>query len=107
MFIGVYTNDNFDTSNFNIYYKCSDGYKAWYSDTFSPETNIIGILDLQVKGNTYAEKKAYAEDLAIEYQLHYASYSWSYSELAVLSDYFEKIGKRYGLLKVFRENAIC
>ena len=104
MFIGVYELDG--VVNYGIYYK-NGGYDIWFKETFSPETNIIGVLDLQVKGKNYAEKKAYAEDLAKEYQLYYADYSWSYGELAEIQGYFEKIGKRYGLLKVFKENAIC
>lgn len=107
MFIGVYTNDNFNTTNFNIYYKCGAGYEAWYKDTFSPATDIIGVLDFTIKGNTYEEKKDYLEDLAKEYQLYYSQYSWSYGELAEICDYFNKMGKRYGLLGVFRENGIC
>ena len=31
----------------------------------------------------------------------------SYGELAEAGEYFEKLGRRYGLLQEFRENAIC
>lgn len=62
-------------------------------------------LILCVKGKTYADKKAFLRDLAIQY-------SWfdcdglSYGELAEINAFFERNGKRYGLLEEFRENAI-
>lgn len=106
MFIGVYTLDNYNTTEYSIYYKNNNGYKAWYNDTFSPNTEIIGVLDFTIKGNNYKERKASAEDLAIEYQLHYSQYPWSYGELAEITDYFYRVGKKYGLLGVFKENGI-
>lgn len=31
----------------------------------------------------------------------------SYGELAIWQEHFERLGRRYGLLREFRENAIC
>lgn len=62
-------------------------------------------LLLRVKGKTYDARKQYLRALAVEY-------SWmdlgglSYGELAEISAFFERNGKRYGLLEEFRENAI-
>lgn len=57
---------------------------------------------------TYAQKKARARDKAIEWQLLFASNNALHmSELADYGAYFSKLGKRYGLLKEFRENGIC
>ena len=55
---------------------------------------------------TYAQKKAEAQQEAIDYQTTKATKPMSYTELAHYSDYFTKLGKRYGLLKEFRENGI-
>ena len=104
MFIGVYKLDN--KINNAIYYK-NGGWDVWHSETFSPDTEIIGILDLKVSGKTYLERQASAEDLAKEWQLYYSHYAWSWGEIATITDYFYKIGKQYGLLKEFRENGIC
>lgn len=104
MFIGVYELEN-KTYN-NIYFN-NGGWDVWHSDTFSPDTNIIGILEFKISGKTYEERKANAEDLAKEWQLYYSDYAWSWGEIATITDYFYKIGKRYGLLRVFKENAIC
>ena len=56
--------------------------------------------------NKYEIKKQQIRDKAIEYQLSSADYCYSYGELAEKCEYFSKLGKRYGLLKEFRENGI-
>ena len=55
---------------------------------------------------TYRERKEAAREEAIEYQFNFGEQSYTWSELAEATGYFEKIGKRYGLLKEFRENGI-
>jgi len=52
----------------------------------------------------YQELKAQIREKAIDWQLNFKCYS--YEELAGYQAYFEKLGKRYGLLREFRENAI-
>ena len=55
---------------------------------------------------TYAERKEAARDEAIEWQYQASEENYSYGEYAFFADYFEKLGRRYGLLKEFRENGI-
>lgn len=55
---------------------------------------------------TYYKRKEEARQKAIEWQLDFNNYSYSYEELADYVEYFYKLGKRYGLLKEFRENGI-
>ena len=111
MFIGVYELEG--KEKFNIYhYRNSDRYRVneweiWLKDTFSPNIKNIRFLDFKISGENYEERKASLEDLAKEWQSHFSQYSWSYGELAEIEDYFYKNGKRYGLLKVFKENCIC
>lgn len=105
MFIGYYELE--EKEYFDIYKKNNDGYELWYYNTFSPECKNIDILNLIVYGKTYQDKKDYLRDTAIKWQYNFASLSWSYGELAIIQDWFYKNGKRYGLLKEFRENAIC
>lgn len=61
----------------------------------------------------YQERKETARQKAIDWQLEASDWqleaseqSLSYGELAAIGDFFYKLGKRYGLLKEFRENAI-
>lgn len=55
---------------------------------------------------TYQEKKAEARQLAIDWQNDFENHKYFWSELAYYTDYFTRLGKRYGLLEEFRENGI-
>ena len=56
---------------------------------------------------TYASNKAVARQEAIDWQNDFCNHNYSYGELAEFGEHFEKLGRRYGLLKEFRENGIC
>ena len=55
---------------------------------------------------TYAERKENARQIAIDWQLNESDYPYSYGGLAILTNYFYRLGKRYGLLREFRMNGI-
>lgn len=55
---------------------------------------------------TYSEKKAKIREEAISWQYDFSNHNYSYGELAEKQAYFEKEGKKYGLIKEFRENGI-
>ena len=57
--------------------------------------------------NKYQNKKEQVREKAVMWQLENSDKCLSYEELAESSEYFSKLGKRYGLLKEFRENGIC
>lgn len=54
----------------------------------------------------YRRYKAYAEDTAIKWQNDFHNHNYAWSELAAFQDYFTRLAKRYGLVKVFKENGI-
>ena len=56
---------------------------------------------------TYEIKKEMARQEAIDWQNGVANHNYSYGELAEFGEHFEKLGRRYGLLKEFRENGTC
>lgn len=58
------------------------------------------------KCNKYQIKKYEIRQMAIEWQTEASQKNYSYGELAKFNNYFYKKGKRYGLLKEFRENGI-
>lgn len=58
------------------------------------------------KCNKYQIKKYEAREEAINWQFEASEKNYSYGELAEIESYFYKMGKRYGLLKEFKENAI-
>lgn len=57
--------------------------------------------------NKYQIGKENARQQAIDWQSDFCNHNYSWGELAYYSDYFEKLAKRYGLIKEFRENGIC
>jgi len=50
--------------------------------------------------------KGEAQSLAIEYQQWASEQDLSYGELVRYNHYFERLGRRFGLIKEFRENGI-
>lgn len=56
--------------------------------------------------NKYQQAKERARQAAISIQMTFSENSYSMSDLADFSAYFEKLGKRYGLIKEFKENGI-
>lgn len=57
-------------------------------------------------GKNYAEKKEYVRNLAIRYQQMFSESDLSYGEIFDFQCMFEELGRRYGLIREFRENAI-
>ena len=86
----------------NLYFD----YQSYFEDTFSPACEIIQIIGFKVKGESYAERKENLRNIAVEFS-HNAIFGLSYGELYHIQNFFETMGKRYGLLREFRENAIC
>jgi hypothetical protein len=55
---------------------------------------------------TYQEGKELARQAAINWQRDFENHNYSYSQLADWTLYFYKLGRKYGLIKEFRENGI-
>lgn len=77
-----------------------------------PESAIISVNVKMVESvdegkQRYLELKEMARQEAIDWQLDLGNHNYSWGELAEYQSRFEKLGKRYGLLKEFRENGIC
>lgn len=90
----------------NLYF---DNYQ-YVIDTFNPEVETLCIIPFHVHGKTYAARKESARQLAIDFQNcedGSADINLSYRELSYIQGFFERVGKKYGLLREFRENAIC
>lgn len=56
--------------------------------------------------NKYQKAKENARNKAIEWQNDFNNHNYSYGELVDFSGYFERLAKRYGLVKEFKENGI-
>lgn len=55
----------------------------------------------------YQKRKECIRAEAIDWQQTSQERNLSYDELLEAANYFEKAGRRYGLLTEFRENGIC
>lgn len=81
-------------------------WEEYHRATFSPDIETVYKIELgRVKGD-YKAKKAAIQDKAISYS-NMIFPGLSANELSYIESYFETYGKRYGLLREFRENAIC
>ena len=59
---------------------------------------------------SYNQRKEGIRNRAIDFQQGYGEFAemnYSWGEIAEWQSYFEKMGRRYGLLGEFRENGIC
>ena len=63
------------------------------------------------KDTTRAEireaKKALLRAFAIDWQASFNNFRYCWDDLADWGDFFTEMGRKYGLLREFRENGIC
>ena len=55
----------------------------------------------------YQKAKAQAREMAVEFSNNQGDMTLSWAECAEIGNKFERMGRRYGLLREFRENGIC
>lgn len=66
-----------------------------------------------VEGERPAYKRSYRSvqeilrSFAIEWQYRFGYMRYSWSDIADWQGFFEEMGRRYGLIREFRENCIC
>ena len=56
--------------------------------------------------NKYQIEKEKARNKAIEWQLDFNNHNYSWGELVYYVAYFERLAKRYGLIKEFKAEGI-
>ena len=74
------------------------------------DITVLRVLYFEINGRNYKERKNSLRDLAIDFQIENdgnTDVQLSMGEIGAASAYFERMGKRYGLLREFRENCIC
>lgn len=54
----------------------------------------------------YQKSKEEVKQFAIDWQADFSNHNYSYSELEIFQDMFSCLGRKYGLLREFRENGI-
>jgi hypothetical protein len=61
---------------------------------------------MKLKPLNKIKNKEEARQIAVEYQFWASNQSLSYSELATYGHYFELLGRKFHLIKEFKENGI-
>lgn len=107
MFFAHIKNDMVGENGGGLYAENAGGYDAYFRDTFCPATEIVSFISFHAYGKTYDERKESVRNAALDYQSACSEYCFSYSELAWIGAWFEHMGRKYGLLREFRENCIC
>ena len=102
MFLARYKTEGKEQINLYMYH----GYNDFIRETFSPDTEIITLLDFTIHGKTYQERKDSLQDIAIAYS-HTDCSGLSWLDMHFITEYFSMNGRRYGLMQEFTENAIC
>lgn len=86
--------------------KLYDRGEDYARDMFSPLVEPLTVIDFCVKGKNYRERQSSVRETAIDFQIADEG-GLSMEELGRILYWFTTQGKRYGLLKEFRENAVC
>lgn len=81
-------------------------FDIYYSASFNPDCTVTRFNFDLPSGGSYAERKAKAEQIAIDWSYAVGDTALSYGEHAAIDEFFERIGRKYGLLREFRENGI-
>lgn len=56
--------------------------------------------------NAYRKAQERARNKAVEWQIDFDNRNYSYGELVYWQSYFERLGRRFGLINEFKENGI-
>lgn len=84
-----------------------DTWDAFHADTWTPAVDVEMVWDMKAHGKSYAGRKSYIREKAIEYSNVGWSADATMNATSIIGNTFEKYGRRYGLLSEFRENGIC
>lgn len=103
MIFTISTDSRTNKTTANTFYTWHDCNVFFFSPCITQE--LVIDTDTAPAGKTYHEKKEWLQNKAIALSDYSCDISWL--EYMILQDYFFQYGKKYGLLKEFRENAIC
>ena len=82
------------------------GWEEFNKAFFNPEKELCRMIPFSVKGKTYKERQASLRDTAVEWSNAFMGGLYM-SDLANICEWFCKRGRQLGLMREFRENAIC
>ncbi len=79
----------------------------YYTEQFEPHVFII-LGEREWNGKqTRQGRKEVLRAIAQDWQIHFGEFNYSMMEIVEWTNFFETYGRKYGLLREFRENGIC
>lgn len=84
------------------YCRIFDSFEDFHRATFSPDCKIWDTAELKIKGATYRERKEACATLAARVK-RMEKGNLTYKEIQRLRAYFQRTGKKYGNLRLFRK----
>ena len=99
-----------EDDNGEIYGATFGNWREYQHYTFSSSRLVLFCCDtkrLKVCGKTREQKKDSAREIAVHWQYTIGDFCPSYMDFAIAGGYFTALGRKYGLLREFRENGIC
>lgn len=101
MFYSRYITDGRETEK--LYFDWDE----YHKDTFSPDTKCFEFIEFTIHGKTYQDKKQWLYNIAVDWSNNASLGQLYMSDLCIITDWFYRNGKRYGLLEEFYENGLC
>jgi hypothetical protein len=80
--------------------------KKYYCEQISEHTFFINDSREWEQENSYQNNKMAAAAIVRDWQQDFSNMNYSIDDLRNWQEFFEEIGKKYGLLKEFRENVM-
>ena len=87
------------------YCRIFDSFEDFHRATFSPDCKIWDTAELKIKGTTYKQKKDSCAALAARVK-RMEKGNLTFSEIQRLRAYFQKAGRKYGNLRLFRKMGV-
>lgn len=78
----------------------------FYDDISDSSVQIISFVNFSIFGKDYKSRKNWLYDVAVKWS-NCDSEGLYLDELCDIDAWFSQMGKRYGLLREFKENCIC
>lgn len=83
-------------------------HQYFFNKTFSPDTDPKIEMNFSLGNGSYKDKKNKLHDMAVEISHLISNLNGlTWYEMIIISNWFERNGKRYGLLREFRAEGIC
>lgn len=90
------------------FFRMMKKYNPMQIGRFTFECSEVCDTDYRYYGLTsYAENQEALRNIAIEWQYNFEEMNYSWGDLSEWQDFFTEYGRKYGLMREFKENAIC